>query len=382
MPAITSPFFGIKYGWALGESGWGDPMNTNLQVLSFLGKGSVDSFASSLPASPSEGDSIVLSTDNQMYFRMGGTWLFVTPEEGLELNETSTGKRYRFLSNAWAEIPTASSFNGRITDLEAFNTDLQGLGGVAKVGSATRVVQTIAALRALPKTGSPDVTVLCYYSLFDWINSRYRLDTSDTTSGAYLVGTISGTTLTASVVTNGTLAVGQKVSGSGITDGTYITAFISGTGGIGTYTVNISQTVASTTISADTGGSLIVANDGARWKLVQSTPYTYKQFGAKGDGVTDDTFPMQAVRDTLGGSGTILAPKGIYNYTTLIYDSSIGLSIVGDGAIGTSILRCTSTSSAGGIKLRSTFDCTLSHITLDNGRPYTFIYCNRFLKGY
>lgn len=366
MAATSSPFFGITYGWALGESGWGDPMNVNLQVLSFLGKGAVDSFVGSIPMSPSEGDSVVYTVDNQFYFRMGGAWVFVAPEDGMEVNETSTGKRYKFSSNAWTEIPTTASFNGRITTLENFNTTLQAAGGVAKVGSATQVVQTISALKALPKTGCPDVISLCYYSLFDWINSRYRIDLSDTTSGAYFTGSISGTTLTVSVVTNGTLAVGQRISGAGITDGTYITALISGTGGIGTYTVSASQTVASTTISADNGGSLLVANDGARWKLVQSTPYTYKQFGAKGDGVADDTLPMQTLWSTLGGSGTILAPKGVYNYTTLTYDSSVGLTLIGDGALGATILRCTSTSSTAGIKLRSTFDCTASYITFDH----------------
>jgi len=44
--------------------------------------------------------------------------------------------------------------------------------------------------------------------------------------------------------------VGQIISGSGVTAGTRITGFISGTGGTGTYSVSVTQTVSSTTITA------------------------------------------------------------------------------------------------------------------------------------
>lgn len=64
-------------------------------------------------------------------------------------------------------------------------------------------------------------------------------------AGASFTGAISGTTLTVSAVASGTLAVGQPVSGAGVTAGTVITALGTGTGGVGTYTVSASQTVAS-----------------------------------------------------------------------------------------------------------------------------------------
>lgn len=62
-------------------------------------------------------------------------------------------------------------------------------------------------------------------------------------------GSISGTTLTLSAVTSGMAVVGMRVYGSGVAAGTRITALGTGAGGTGTYTVNISQTVASTTIT-------------------------------------------------------------------------------------------------------------------------------------
>jgi hypothetical protein len=67
---------------------------------------------------------------------------------------------------------------------------------------------------------------------------------------AIFMGSISGTTLTVTSVQQGTLAVGQRVVGmlanSGVVVSTNITALGTGSGGIGTYTVNNSQTVAST----------------------------------------------------------------------------------------------------------------------------------------
>jgi hypothetical protein len=72
--------------------------------------------------------------------------------------------------------------------------------------------------------------------------------------GAVFTGSISGTTLTVTAITSGAIAIGQTLSGTGITDGTKILAFQTGAGGnvneAGTYTLNISQTVASTTINA------------------------------------------------------------------------------------------------------------------------------------
>jgi hypothetical protein len=67
---------------------------------------------------------------------------------------------------------------------------------------------------------------------------------------ASFTGSISGTTLTVSAVSSGTIAVGQTISGTGITSGTKITALGTGSGSTGTYIVNISQTISSTTITA------------------------------------------------------------------------------------------------------------------------------------
>jgi hypothetical protein len=66
------------------------------------------------------------------------------------------------------------------------------------------------------------------------------------TEDAIVVGDISGTTLTVSAVTSGTIVNGMSVTGAGVAAGTVITGFGTGTGGTGTYNVNTSQTVSST----------------------------------------------------------------------------------------------------------------------------------------
>jgi len=67
---------------------------------------------------------------------------------------------------------------------------------------------------------------------------------------AIFTGSISGTTLTVTQVSSGTLAAGQSVYGIGITPETVITALGTGTGGVGTYTVNLSQTVAAESLNS------------------------------------------------------------------------------------------------------------------------------------
>lgn len=83
-------------------------------------------------------------------------------------------------------------------------------------------------------------------------------------------GTVASNVLTVTGVTSGTLAVGQQISGTGITNATVITAFGTGSGGTGTYIVNMSQATPSTTITAGTNTSeMITSIDGG---LSWSTP--------------------------------------------------------------------------------------------------------------
>lgn len=74
-----------------------------------------------------------------------------------------------------------------------------------------------------------------------------------TAATASVTASIAGTTMTVTAVGSGTLYPGHTIMGTGVVYGTTIVSQLTGTtGGVGTYQVSFSQTVASTTITAGT----------------------------------------------------------------------------------------------------------------------------------
>ena len=117
-------------------------------------------------------------------------------------------------------------------------------------------------------------------------NSRLVASTAMWANEADVTGSISGTTMTVTAATTGTgkLAVGQGVTGTGVTAGTVITAFGTGVGGTGTYTVNNSQTVASTALVADgPGGTLAVIWRDRRRSCPRAGNFRRQRFAWDGD---------------------------------------------------------------------------------------------------
>ena len=108
---------------------------------------------------------------------------------------------------------------------------------------------------------------------------------------ALVTGSISGNVLTVTSVTVGALAVGQVISGTGIALNTTISALGTGSGGSGTYTVSIGQSVSSTTISSTNGNSILLYQENGTDDLSTSATlpiYAYIQSGDFdiGDGQT------------------------------------------------------------------------------------------------
>lgn len=113
-------------------------------------------------------------------------------------------------------------------------------------------------------------------------------------SPAIVTGAISGTTLTVSAVTSGTLKIGQTIEGSGVTDGTIITALGTGSGGAGTYTVSASQTVSSTTIYA------------LNWTVLPSTDGAFEGGGTVD--ISDNYFVYNKPNSQLWAASDLLSP--------------------------------------------------------------------------
>ena len=82
--------------------------------------------------------------------------------------------------------------------------------------------------------------------------------------------------------------------------------YAAGDGGGGTYWYDATDTT-----TADNGGTVIVATDSGRWKLASSVHISVKQFGAKGDGTTNDHPAIQAAINS--GIRRIYFPSGRYS---------------------------------------------------------------------
>lgn len=103
--------------------------------------------------------------------------------------------------------------------------------------------------------------------------------------------------------------------------------YAAGDGGGGHYWYDSSDTT-----SSDNGGTVIVATDGGRWKLVATDSISVKQFGAKGDSVTDDYSAIQAALNAAPSNGTVLLPEG----GTFLFNSQLtipsGVTFKGSGS--------------------------------------------------
>jgi hypothetical protein len=86
-------------------------------------------------------------------------------------------------------------------------------------------------------------------ALGSWVQIIDILIGSPNSAAAVATGSISGGVMTISS-TVGALAVGQVITGDGVTPGTTILSFGTGSGGAGTYNVSITQTVPSETLRA------------------------------------------------------------------------------------------------------------------------------------
>ena len=91
------------------------------------------------------------------------------------------------------------------------------------------------------------------------------------------------------------------------------------------------------TTSTDDGGSVIVATDGGRWKLMISGQVNVRQFGAVGNKTVDDTTSIQnALNFAKGAVHKVYVPKGKYTITQIAVPSGIELYGAGSGGYGSS----------------------------------------------
>lgn len=95
------------------------------------------------------------------------------------------------------------------------------------------------------------------------------------------------------------------------------------------------------TVGVDNGGTVIVAANGKRWKRLFDSVVWVSWFGAKGDGIADDTDALLKAKQwaITNLPCTLYFPKGVYRYSSLGNMAYSGLTIEGQGA-GQVVLKC------------------------------------------
>lgn len=173
-----------------------------------------------------------------------------------QVNFTSTGAA-KLNVGTTPQRPTAVTgmvrYNTTLGTFEGYGASAWGpLGGGASGGGGNSVFY------------ENDQTVTIEYSISSGKNA---MSTGPITIAGGFVGNgvISGTILSVDSATSGALYVGSIISGTNVTAGTTISAFASGTGGVGTYVVSPSQTAISGAITTTV---TVTVPSGSRWVVL------------------------------------------------------------------------------------------------------------------
>ena len=125
-----------------------------------------------------------------------------------------------------------------------------------------------------------------------------------TVTAAVFTGSVTGTTLTVTLINSGTLAVGQHFFAVGALQETVITALGTGTGGTGTYTLGLSQAIASSQMYTSSAGAVITASmSGTTLTVTAVTGTLFVGQTIQGAGITVQTI-ITALGTGTGGNGT------------------------------------------------------------------------------
>jgi hypothetical protein len=217
-------------------------------------------------------------TDLQNNYFLGvGTHLKFYIERGGTLNDITPIRATIVQSNPFTTVNGSPTVTVNVTNHGAAANDFVSFSGASAVGGLTlngeyqivtivnSSVFTITAASNASSGATGGGSVTAAFQIQSGLDSTlygngWGAGTwGGITGSVSFTGSISGTTLTVSAVTSGTLAVGQLIVGTGVSasppgsNATYITALGTGSGGVGTYTVGVSQTVSSTAMTAYSG---------------------------------------------------------------------------------------------------------------------------------
>ena len=183
---------------------------------------------------------------------------------------------------------------------------------------------------------STNVTGAAAFMFYDRHSAFVGTGSLNTTGGGQMVIT---------AVTSGTVCVGAPVTGTGVTGKVFVTGFVSGTnGGIGTYSVSSSQTVASTTLTLG-GNAWTTANQVSNFSATAANGYQIVNDGAQTNSMSNGY-----VQNSFSGNGLLFTQALGALYTPRMNFGQVDVdSTTGFGAITVTV----DLSAAGGSNFRT-----------------------------
>jgi hypothetical protein len=212
----------------------------------------------------------------------------LTLSQGFPVTLFNAGGFWVVNAGATTTVPGQAAFANNSTGAVQFGTNFTGAavtGSIAAnvvTGSIASTTLTVTAVTTGVLTAGQTISgtnVVAGTQILSQLTGTaggvgtYQVSTPQTVASTAITG--SGGTLTVTAVASGTLGLGDALTGTGITAGTAVTQFLTGTGGTGTYAVNIGQTAASTaiTVAAGTATKWVASSIGAPGELVKMTTW-------------------------------------------------------------------------------------------------------------